>query len=126
MLDDLDVLEVLKLGFVGIAFLLAALTFLLLRAEQKVTPYPRDKMIKSISTFMAFSLVLAVGSLFIQTRPDPAEIQAYRTTLTRLDALIDAKVQGELTNPSVPPGLANLARRLQATMKAARDDGLLD
>ena len=126
MLDDLDVLAVLKLGFVGIAFLLAALTFLLLRAEQKVKPYPRNKMIISIFAFMAFSLVLAVGSLFIQTRPDPAEIQAYRATLIRLDALIDAKVQDELTNSSVPPGLANLARRLQDTMEDARNNGLLD
>ena len=35
MFDDLNVLEILKLGFVGIAFVLAALAYLLLKAEQK-------------------------------------------------------------------------------------------
>lgn len=126
MFENLDALGILKLGFVGIAFLLAVMTYFLLIAEQKVKPHPRVNMVKMIYAFMVFSLVLAAGGFFIQIQPNKDGLRDYKTTLARLDSLIDAKVQSEIADVGRSPALVNLARRLEAEMKNAKEKGLLD
>ncbi len=113
MLENLNVLEILRLGFVGIAFLLAGLAYLLLRREQERAE-PRAGMLRPIYGFMVFALVLAAASLYTQTRPPPgpaAELRAYRETLARLDGLIDAKVEFEMADPNASPALKIMAGR---------------
>lgn len=126
MLENLNALEILKLGFVGIALLLAVLTYLLLLAEQKVQPSPRVNMLRMIGAFMAFSLILATGSFFIQIQPDSERLNDYKTTLVRLDSLIDAKVLVDMSNTGQLPELGALAGELDKTMNDAKERGLLD
>ena len=127
MFDDLNVLEILKLGFVGIAFVLAALAYLLLKAEQKMDR-PRKKMIHPIYAFMAFSLILAGLSFYLQYKSDPSSENevVYRAMLARIDGLIDAKMHLEAQRGSASPDLTNLILELDSTMEMARTKGLLD
>jgi hypothetical protein len=128
MLEDLNVLEILRLGFVGIAFLLAGLSYLLLRKEQDRSDQ-RTSMFKSIYVFMAFSLILASASFYIQIQPKgaaPEVLVAYKTTLSRIDGLVDAKVKFELDDPDASPALKGMAKRLGEALEKAREDGLLD
>ena len=78
MLENLNVLEILRLGFVGIAFLLAGLAYLLLRREQERAE-PRAGMLRPIYVFMGFALVLAAASLYTQIRPPPGSSPSPRS-----------------------------------------------
>ncbi|MCB0397576.1 MAG: hypothetical protein KDD36_13050 [Flavobacteriales bacterium] len=59
MFSNLDVVEILKLGGIGLAFLLALLSFFILRREQK-TEQPRKPILLSMGFFMVFSLIMLV------------------------------------------------------------------
>jgi hypothetical protein len=76
-MQELDVLEILKLGFIGLAFLLAFLAYTLLLIEQR-REEPRPNQLAAISRFMIFSLILGImviGSPFIpkffEEKPNP-------------------------------------------------------
>lgn len=68
-MTNVDALEILKLGVIGLGFLLAALAFHLLRIEQG-RPEPRPSILSSVKLFMAFSLVLCAIGLVAQLYPD--------------------------------------------------------
>ena len=55
-----NVIEILKVGLSGFAFLMMWLSYLLLKAEQKREQNPRPGFIKAIYVFMALSLSFAV------------------------------------------------------------------
>ncbi len=80
--ENLDIPEILKFGVIGLGFLLALLSFYLLRIEQKKDEH--DKIvINSIRLFMLFSIiVLLIGlfSEFIKT-PERLSIQLGRNEL---------------------------------------------
>lgn len=59
---DLEFVEILGLGVIGLAFLLAVLAYLLLMEEQKKTE-PSDKFIKATYVYMAFCLALTIIGL---------------------------------------------------------------
>lgn len=76
-ITELGLLEILKLGLVGLAFLFAYLAFMLLRAEQKKEE-SRPEQMTAIFRFMVFSLVLAgmvaIGPLLakaMEDKPNP-------------------------------------------------------
>jgi len=54
-----NILEILRLGAVGLVFLLAALAFRLLLKEQ-AREHPREPILRSVRVFMFFAVVLAV------------------------------------------------------------------
>ena len=86
-------------------------------------------MFKSIYVFMAFSLILASAGFYIQIQPKgaaPEVLVAYKTTLSRIDGLVDAKVKFELDDPDASPALKGMAKRLGEALEKAREDGLLD
>lgn len=73
----MNILEILKLGFIGLAFLLAFLAYRLLSTEQR-SKISRPAHLEAISKFMAFSLVLGVMSIaspfipkMLEDKPDP-------------------------------------------------------
>lgn len=73
----MDIVEILKIGFSGFAFLLAWFAYKLLSEEQK-NDSPRESQLNAIYTFMAFSLILGILTLFapfipkmLEEKPDP-------------------------------------------------------
>jgi hypothetical protein len=58
-MGNIDPAKLLSYGAVGLGFLLAFLSYLLLSAEQKRSEEPRPKMIQSIYSFMLFSLLIS-------------------------------------------------------------------
>ncbi|MES9991243.1 MAG: hypothetical protein ABW098_04780 [Candidatus Thiodiazotropha sp.] len=56
---NIDVLKILQIGVIGLGFLLAVLSYLLLMKEQKQEK-PRPEILKSIYVFMSFSLGLCL------------------------------------------------------------------
>ena len=73
----MNVLEILKLGFIGLAFLLAFLAYKLLATEQR-REISRPAHLEAISKFMTFSLALGVLSIMspfipklLENKPDP-------------------------------------------------------
>ena len=59
MFQNIDVVEILKVGLPGLVFLLSLSAFILIQKEQKKDP-PRNSILKSIKMYMYFSLVFAV------------------------------------------------------------------
>ncbi len=55
-----NIIEILKIGLSGFAFLMMWLSYLLLKAEQKREQDPRPGFIKAIYVFMALSFSFAV------------------------------------------------------------------
>ncbi len=131
-MDNLDFPEILKIGFVGIGFLLAGLAFLLLRAEQGKNK-PRPGMITPIYVFMGFSLILAGAALYLQARNTDgsnaeavaAAIAPYKSKLDKLNGLVDGKLIYYLENESGNPTAKAYAEALQKEMQSAKDDGLI-
>jgi hypothetical protein len=73
----MEIVEILKLGFGGLAFLLAFLAFSLLSSEQKRNE-PRPAQLKAISNYMTFSLLLGAMTVigpflpkFFEEKPNP-------------------------------------------------------
>lgn len=90
-----ELFDALKYGALGFGFLLALLTYLLLRKEQHL-PRPRPSMLKAINRFMAFSLILAFVGFISEgiIKVYPELLGARRTELSdsqrsELRALID-------------------------------------
>lgn len=68
---DLNVLEILKKGAIGLGFLLALMSFNLIRKEQE-KPKPSNTVLKSAKGFMIFSAILmtlGIISEFIKAKP---------------------------------------------------------
>ncbi|WDE04781.1 hypothetical protein SG34_026290 [Thalassomonas viridans] len=73
----MNILEILKLGFIGLAFLLAFFAHGLLSAEQR-REVSRPAHLEAISKFMVFSLILGAMSIaspfipkMLEDKPDP-------------------------------------------------------
>ncbi|MCB0429773.1 MAG: hypothetical protein H6585_07530 [Flavobacteriales bacterium] len=66
MFSNLDVVEVLKLGGIGLGFLIALLAYLIIRNEQK-----REYMRKGVLLFMGMFMVFAMGILVFVVVSDP-------------------------------------------------------
>jgi hypothetical protein len=60
MLENLNVVEILRVGLGGFCFLLSLLAFWLIRQEQQRSSAPRKGILNGIYTFMAVNLVSAV------------------------------------------------------------------
>ena len=58
-MENLNVLEILKLGAIGLGFLLALLSYRLLVKEQSQTE-PRESILKAVRTYMIFALTLVL------------------------------------------------------------------
>lgn len=58
-MDNINVIEILRVGLPGLVFLLSVLSFRLLTKEQEKTE-PKDKILKSIKQFMYINIVLAI------------------------------------------------------------------
>jgi O-antigen ligase len=56
-------IDALKYGLIGLGFLLALLSFILLQSEQRRNP-PRQLIFRQIYLFMAFSLCMMAFGLF--------------------------------------------------------------
>jgi hypothetical protein len=115
----MNIESILGYGFIGFAFLLAYLAFILLKKEQAVDA-PRLSILISIFTFMAFSLMLAGGGLYLQL-----EENQYKTQLQELSRVLDQKVNHEANN-SVSPAMKSLIDQLDVLLKKAKNDGLID
>jgi len=63
--NDMNVVQILQIGVMGLGFLLAVLSYHLLTKEQKQEA-PRSVIIKSIYVFMFFSVVLCVIGMLSQ------------------------------------------------------------
>jgi hypothetical protein len=61
-MENLNVIEILKVGLPGLVFLLALLSFNLLSKEQE-KDHPRPSLLKAIRSFMYFNLALAALTL---------------------------------------------------------------
>jgi len=82
-MENLNIVEILKLGFVGFAFLLAFLTYKLLSNEQRKTE-PKKILIIAIYVFMFFALILAGAGLFADLSkysPSLNSNKSYDTTI---------------------------------------------
>ncbi|MBL4890589.1 MAG: hypothetical protein JKX91_01940 [Rhizobiaceae bacterium] len=129
MFENMDFTAILKLGFVGIGFLLAGLAFLLLKTEQsKVSPRP--KMLTPIYVFMGFSLILAGAALFLQTRnPDATVAEAispYKNKLNKVSGLINGKLLHYLSDETNDEYAKEFAKNWKEEMEDAKAKGLID
>ena len=72
LFKDLNVLEILKIGAIGLGFLLALMSYNLIKKEQE-KPKPSTIVLKSAKGFMIFSVILVtlgILSEFIKTKPN--------------------------------------------------------
>lgn len=74
---EINIPEILKVGFSGLAFLLALFSYHLLLTEQKRVE-PREGQLNAISRFMVFSIILGLITVLIpflpkvlENKPDP-------------------------------------------------------
>ena len=65
-LADLPILDILKLGLVGLCFLLCLLSFYLLHTEQKREGPPRKRILVSIYVFMAATFLFFLSSALME------------------------------------------------------------
>ena len=63
---ELPVLDILKLGLVGLCFLLCLLSFYLLYTEQRRDGNPRRMILRSIYVFMGVTLLFFIGNAVIE------------------------------------------------------------
>jgi hypothetical protein len=68
-MTNVDVVQILQIGVIGLGFLLALLAFWLLRNEQHKQE-PNSQILKNVSIFMFFSMVLCVIGLAAQLLPE--------------------------------------------------------
>jgi hypothetical protein len=81
LFQDLNVLEILRLGLAGLCFLLSLLAFWLINREQQRPGSPRKGILQAIYTFMSANLVTALlvgvaGYLGPQQRKTTTELDA--------------------------------------------------
>jgi len=92
--------EVLKLGVIGLGFVLAFMAFTLLLREQRKAE-PHDRVLKAVYVFMAFSLMLSGLGLYAQMgtdRGDNAMADLERANDSLVTRLSD--MRGELSERS--------------------------
>jgi hypothetical protein len=80
-------IDALKYGLIGLGFLLALLSFLLLQNEQRRNP-PRKVIFRQIYSFMAFSLCLMGFGLFGQS-------YSALSSSSGADSSLDAAYEGD-------------------------------
>ncbi|MBN1649274.1 MAG: hypothetical protein JW874_14650 [Spirochaetales bacterium] len=66
MFENLQILEILKLGLIGLGFLLCLFSFLLINTEQKRENGARKKVLKSIYVFMGVTILFFAGNLLLE------------------------------------------------------------
>lgn len=128
MFDNMQIVEVLKLGFIGLGFLLALLSFWLLRSEQNKNQ-PNPNMITPIYVFMGFSLIMAGAAMFLQFNNSASEKAAiltpYKLALVSLAGLIESKEIISLRdNPDTAQ--SDVAKKLSEEIEEYRQKGMLD
>jgi hypothetical protein len=102
-LNNLNVLEILRVGLAGLCFLLSLLAFWLIQREQQRASSPRRGILRAIYTFMAVNfltamLVAAAGYLGPQRRGPGADEFAAKTYMTEsLTYLVDLTKWSEQT-----------------------------
>ena len=65
MPKNIDIVQILSYGTIGLGFFMALFSYWLILKEQKVKPEPRKLMLSTIQRFMIYSLVLCViGGVF--------------------------------------------------------------
>lgn len=80
----MNVLEILKLGSIGLFFLFSYLTFRLLSAEQK-KEHPHPNMIKAIYVFMVLCVVFGAAGIFVDPRQHIFETGYSKVTIDKFD-----------------------------------------
>lgn len=128
-MEGLDFVGVLKLGFVGLGFLLAGLAYLLLKAEQQKNQ-PRPTMITPIYVFMAFALVLSGAAMYLQaTSADSqkaATVKPYKDKLNKLHGLITGKAISVINQDNEDMVVRKFTDNLVKEIDEAKNRGLLD
>ncbi len=80
-MNNLNVIQILSYGVIGLGFLLAFLSYLLLRTEQKRSD-PRKVMLRSIHLFMIFSIILTVVGLGSEGLRNIKNLEAYKLSVS--------------------------------------------
>lgn len=101
LFETIDVFEVLKLGSIGLGFLLALLLYKLLRYEQRKIPEPRTKILNSIKVFMSFALfILLIGLISEFSKSDKKlslKLGSYSLNLDNLNSSNNKTINPELS-----------------------------
>ena len=61
-----DIADILQIGFSGFAFLMAGLSYKLLRAESQQSAKPRPSLLKAISRYINYTLLMAILVIFFR------------------------------------------------------------
>ena len=128
-MESLDFVGILKLGFVGLGFLLAGLAYLLLKAEQK-KDQPRPAMITPIYVFMAFALLLSGAAMYLQATSADAQkaatVKPYKDKLNKLHGLIIGKAINTINQNTEDRVVRQFTENLVSEIDKAKAQGLLD
>ncbi len=93
-MTNLDVAEILRVGLSGLIFLLAYLTYRLLRAEQKRNR-PRKMILGTIGGFMALCVLMAVLGLISEAIQEPQPV----VSLPEIPPDVNWEVYGSFVPP---------------------------
>lgn len=97
--SQIDPVAILQFGVIGLGFLLALFSYDLLRKEQK-REIPRKELLRSISAYMTFSIVLCLIGVFADlVKPDLKKKDSVKQNFR--SHLLSGTVIDELTNKSV-------------------------
>ncbi|WP_162600985.1 hypothetical protein [Paraburkholderia sp. C35] len=130
-MSHFDPIEVLKYGVIGLGFLLAYLAYRLLRKEQEQRgDRPRPHLVRAISYFMVFSIVLVglgfISELFFPHSCDEAVSSLDRTNhilsnmaSTQNDSLTALQKQAASQVNAAPPYYGNNQPYYFGLMQAA-------
>ena len=135
LLSDLNILEILRLGVLGLCFLLSLLAFLLIRIEQQRDRQPRKGILQAIYIFVGTNILVAtlVATTTHFRTPDLSEQLTQsrelnvklKNALTKLSTSIDGKVEyemEELKNGNIQsPALRVYIRQLNKIIKNAKN-----
>lgn len=105
---------VLKLGVIGLGFILAFMAFALLYREQR-KPEPHSVVLRAIYIFMGFSLVLSGFGLYAQLGSDRSghEFEILQREKDRLDASMAQTLQALADKDELIAGLETETDALQ-------------
>jgi len=101
-MENLNIIEILKLGLTGLVFLLALLSFKLLSQEQNSKNEPREIIIKTINRFMTMSIILTllVGSFSLFDISKKSK-QTEKTNLVLRDYTILGYIKNKLNKKGI-------------------------
>lgn len=105
-----DVVSILQVGFAGFAFLMAGLSFRLMQAEAHRDGQPRTELLKSISRYTTYTLLLAL--IVCASRFGEAWYSSY---------LKRQEVESELTSKEAQVCRDGLDRLINASVKVSTD-----